>query len=75
MASKENGANVIQYTDKNSDNQLWKIECVDGYYKIINRNSGKVLEVEKSSLESGANVSQNKYKGKDNQLWIIEAVE
>lgn len=40
--------------------------------KIINRNSGKVLDVDNASLSDGANVQQWGDWGGDNQLWWIE---
>ena len=45
-----------------------------GYYQIINRNSGKVLDVNGASTANGANVQQWAYGGGTNQQWSIAAV-
>lgn len=50
------------------------IEKVNGYYKIINRRSGKALDVAGRSTADNANVLQWDYCGANNQLWSIEAV-
>jgi hypothetical protein len=41
----------------------------DGTYKIVNRNSGKVLDVAGAQLIDGANVHQYTYQGTDNEKW------
>ena len=74
-SSTKDGANIAQYSYNGSKSQQWKIENINGYYKIINCNSGKALEVEGAKYYNGVNISQNTYTGKDNQLWVIEAVE
>jgi len=43
----------------------------DRYYKIVNRNSGKCLDVESSSEEEGGNIHQWEYHGHDNQKWKL----
>lgn len=44
------------------------------YYKIINKNSGKVLDVNEESKLNGENIIQSTYNNADSQLWrIIEA--
>ncbi len=73
--SKENGAKIVQMRERKSAAHDWKIEHVaDGDYKIINRNSGKALEVFEHSLETGANIAQWDFHGADNQLWKIVEV-
>ncbi len=39
------------------------------YYKIVNRNSGKVLDVDSSSTANGAQIIQWTYSGGWNQQW------
>lgn len=42
-----------------------------GTYKLINRNSGKALDVYKKSTANGGDVIQWSYNGGNNQKWII----
>jgi hypothetical protein len=42
-----------------------------GTYKLINRNSGKALDVYKKSTENGGDVIQWSYNGGNNQKWVI----
>jgi hypothetical protein len=44
---------------------------INGRYILVNRNSGKVMEVADSSLSDGANVDQNTYTNGLNQQWDI----
>lgn len=46
-----------------------------GYYKIVSKNSGKVLDVSGVSQADGANICQWEYVGGENQQWNIEQVE
>ena len=69
-----NGGNVLQWEYKGGDNQEWKIENVNGYYRIINRRSGKALDVSGRSTADNANVLQWNYNGANNQLWSITPV-
>jgi hypothetical protein len=56
-------------------NQQWKLEPVEGgYYKIVARHSGKVLDVAGASLAEGAIVHQWTYASDHNQQWKIEPV-
>lgn len=73
--SKENGANILQYTYYGYDNQKWYLQKLDnGYYIIRNYTSGKVLDVEGGSTSSGGNVLQWDYHDGLNQQWSIENV-
>ena len=50
--------------------QQFKITAVrDGYYKIENKSSGKVLDIANASPASGANVQQYSWNNSDAQLW------
>ena len=44
---------------------------VDGRYIIVNRNSGKVLEVANGSPDNGANIHQTTYTGAAFQHWDV----
>lgn len=41
-------------------------------YKIINRNSGKALDIAWGSSDNGANILQYTYNGYSNQKWYLE---
>ena len=69
-ASSANGANVQIYTSNDTSAQQFKITAVrDGYYKIENMSSGKVLDIANASRASGANVQQYTWNNSDAQLW------
>ncbi len=46
-----------------------------GYYKIVNKHSGKVLDVAGISNTDGANICQWEYVNGQNQQWSIEPLE
>ena len=73
--SKDNGANVLQYTYYGYENQKWYLERQnDGYYVIKSANSGKVLDVANGSAQDGANVQQCQYYGNACQQWELRKV-
>ena len=73
--SKDNGANVLQYTYNGYLNQKWYLERQsDGYYVIKSANSGKVLDVAWGSKDDGANVQQCEYYGNSAQQWELRKV-
>ncbi len=45
--------------------------AVNGRYIVVNRNSGKVMEVASASTTDGANIQQNAYAGVTSQQWDI----
>jgi len=47
---------------------------INGKYKLVNRNSGKVMEVAGGSTTSGANIQQNAYNGSAYQQWNVTPV-
>ncbi|HEY9060068.1 MAG TPA: RICIN domain-containing protein [Pseudobacteroides sp.] len=74
--SGSNGANIIQWTDKNSYNQQWRFEKTrDGYYELVNRKSGLILEVSGKSGSNGASIIQWKDINSHNQQWEYINVE
>jgi hypothetical protein len=57
------------------NNQHWKAESVgDGYYKLINKHSSKVRDIEGIWKHNGAKVQQWDYTGGDNQKFKFEAI-
>ncbi|MFL6233109.1 MAG: RICIN domain-containing protein [Thermoanaerobaculia bacterium] len=47
----------------------------DTYVSIVNKKSGKCLEVAKGSQDNGARVQQWAYHGADNQIWLLWPVD
>jgi len=72
--SRSDGANVQQYDYANQDNQKWDVVALRrGEFAIVNRASGKVLDVDDSRInDRGANVQQYRWGGRDNQRWRLE---
>lgn len=74
--SKEDGANVIQWTPNNGENQQWLLrDTGDGYSSLIVKHSGKALDVPGASQEEGAKIQQFQPNGTDAQKWKLEEVE
>jgi len=72
--STSDGANIIQLTDANSNNQKWSIIKITGTlddYKIINLSSSKAFTVSGSSTTNGAKIEQRSYTGDNSQIWTI----
>jgi hypothetical protein len=67
--SDEAEAKAVLAKDDGSKAQQWKFEKDGDHYKIVNRKSGKVLDVEGESTEEGGAVIQwdDKEEGNDNQ--------
>jgi hypothetical protein len=72
-SSLADGGNVQIWGYVGANTQQWKIEATtDGYYRILNRNSGKALDVNGNSTADGANVHQWTYGGGLNQQWKLD---
>lgn len=75
-SSGENAALVTQQSWQGYGNQQWVPIKVDfGHYKIVNMNSGKVLDVTGGSTASGRLIQQWAYLGGSSQKWRIIATE
>lgn len=75
-ASKDNGANIIQYSLHYGVNQQWRFDALSGadqgYYRIISLFSGKCLDINGVSLDNGAKLIQYACNvGSDNQKWRL----
>ncbi|WP_371563252.1 RICIN domain-containing protein [Streptomyces canus] len=71
--STADGGSVVQWPSTGGANQQWTIVPVTGQlYKIVNRNSGKALEMNFSSHWKGTAAQQGTYGGGNNQLWYFE---
>ncbi|RCH55364.1 hypothetical protein DJ568_09290 [Mucilaginibacter hurinus] len=70
-----NGGLVEQNTYIANTNQQWEItNLTGGYYKIINRASGKAMEVPGGSTAQNVQLQQSTYTGTNRQQWKIEHV-
>lgn len=47
---------------------------IDARYTLVNRQSGKVMEVENGSSEDGANIRQGSPNYSDHQSWFVDPV-
>ena len=83
-AREENGVNVRQNkhcaegecTLKKEDNQKWRFEeTSDGYYRIVNKNSEKCLDVRAASADNRANVQQWECQDNPDQQWVVQPVD
>jgi hypothetical protein len=71
-ASKSNNAAIIMYNFNKQSNQLWAVIPVGHeQYKIINRMSGKCLEISSTNNQ----VVQNEYMGSESQHWIFKRAD
>ncbi|KAA2257914.1 RICIN domain-containing protein [Solihabitans fulvus] len=69
-ASKENGAQVIQWPLSQAANERWEPEStLDGYYRFKSVNSGLCLNVRGGGSQDGAPVIQYTCGGSANELW------
>ncbi|MEZ0131066.1 RICIN domain-containing protein [Flavobacterium sp. LBUM151] len=67
----------MQQRSASTSNEFkWTVTSLGGgYYKIINVNSGKSLDVENVSTANGANIQVWTYTGGLNQQWQLVQVE
>ncbi len=72
--SEEGGAQVLVVKDGDSKAQQWKIVEDGKFLKIVNRKSGKVLDVNEASKDEGAKIIiwDEKSEDTDNQRWSWE---
>lgn len=71
--SKDNCAKLQLWTAHGGLNQRFNFvkDAHDGTYKIVNVNSGKVLDVEGENYSNGARIIQYDSTGKDNQRFRL----
>ena len=70
-SSIENNAKVDIWSYGNVAAQKFKVEYMDGFYKITAGHSGKSLTVKNNNVTGGAEIVQDEYKGEIGQMWII----
>lgn len=74
-AGTGNGTLLKQLTEAGKDHQRFVIIPVgSGYYKLVNKNSGKYLAVSGESTVNGADIVQWSDLDTDNFYWSFEAV-
>jgi glucosylceramidase len=74
--STANGARIVQSTDDDDPSQQWElVSAGNGYYNIINVNSGKALDDTNGSTSNGNPMQQYTITGtgNSNQQWQITA--
>jgi hypothetical protein len=65
------GANISQYDDNSLPSQDWKfVSLNNGYFKIENRNSSKVMGLSNGDA-NGSNIVQTAYTGTTSQAWRL----
>lgn len=75
-ASEQDGGNLRLWADNGSDAQKFEfIYDADGYYSIINVNSGKAVDCAEGSSADGANIQQYTLNHTDAQRWKLVCTE
>jgi pectate lyase len=70
--STADGGDVVQWADLGGANQQWRfVAAGDGYYRLVNRHSGKALDVYGWSTADGGDVVQWADLGGANQQWRL----
>ena len=75
--SDDAGAHAVLAKDENSKSQQWNLVKDGDHLKIVNRKSGKVLDVNMASKEEGGEIIQwdEKTEDNDNQRWSWQGDE
>jgi len=78
-ASQANGANISQWDCVDQDNVKWGLKLLpsrsaEKYYNIVNKGSGKCLQVDGASTANNANISQYDCLDQDNVKWRLVRV-
>lgn len=72
--SSAEGAQLIQWTCGNNDNEYFSFVPVTGGYEVIAENSGQCLAVAANSYTDGAEIIQWPYRTTyTNEVWIVSA--
>ncbi|MCH7231890.1 RICIN domain-containing protein [Glycomyces sp. L485] len=70
--STADGAEIIQYTCNDDNNQRWQLQSAGGgYYQIVSWSSGKCLDIDGGSTANGAQAIQWTCNGGTNQQWEL----
>ena len=69
-----NETDVIQIDDQGYISQYFCLyHSDDGYYQIVNLNSGLYINVFGASGDDGARIIQYQFEDADNEKWVMEA--
>lgn len=69
--SAKTGANCQLYKKNGTGAQTFKLEHIkDGYYRIVNVQSGKVLDAKAAGAANKTNIWQYDWNGTNAQLWL-----
>jgi GH43 family beta-xylosidase len=72
LPTTADGIQLVQYADRNDARQQFRLaDSAGGYVRLINRNSGKALDVWEWSTADGARVSQYQDLDGANQQWQL----
>lgn len=75
-ASTGNEANVEIAAKKEEESRIFSVAYLNnGFYKILNKNSGKSLDVYTGKAVRGTNVQQYEYHGGLPQQWAIRSAQ
>lgn len=69
--SSFNKANVQLYNRNHTDAQTFKLTFSNGYYSIVNRGSGRAVNLANGSTQPGTNVYQYTNSGSSSQKWSL----
>ncbi|HEY1216272.1 MAG TPA: RICIN domain-containing protein, partial [Bryobacteraceae bacterium] len=81
QASTASGATVDQWQDTGNSNQRWNFTQISppsfttGTFVLINKNSGKYLDVYQDSTANGATIDQWSDTGYNCQIWTLQATD
>lgn len=75
--SHEDGADIAQWSNHSSKSQLWKIEYTDDdkWYKFVNVESGKCMDIAGGNLTNGTNIQQYEWNATNAQKFRILSAE
>jgi hypothetical protein len=72
--STADSAQVVQFSDNGTDDHLWQLlDNGNGFFRIKNKNSGKLLAVSGMSTADSANVVQFSDNGTADHNWRLVA--
>ena len=74
-ASAENGAAVCLAENTGAEQQLWQISAEGEASKIVNKATGKALDIIRLGTVDGANLHQWEFVDGDSQMWFFEEKE
>jgi hypothetical protein len=81
QASTSSGATVDQWQDNGGSNQRWNFTQISppsfttGQFILVNKNSGKYLDIYQGSNADGATIDQWSNTGYYGQIWTLQATD